>query len=325
MSVFLGVVKDGIFKGLRTIVMLLKIVIPVYLIVAFAGYTGVYLWLAGKVEPVMRVFGLPSGAVVPILTGFFTDEYSVVAAMSQFPFTTAQITIIAMIILCLHGAPVESVIARKIGLSAWKLIIFRFVMAVGTGIIVAYLASVFIGGDAPVFSLAPDMGAAGTAAFGTSGLTLDFEWIVILPEMGLGALKMAITITCVVIPLMIVIEVMLVFKIVHLLAKKLSPLCRLLGIGPDALLPLLVGLLLGVTYGVGALFELNRMKPLPAKDLGLVGVFLFSCHGIIETTYLFAVAGGNIIFLTAVRLLIAVAVTATASRLFSRAGLVAGG
>ena len=314
-------IKSGALKGLRTVIMLLKIVIPVYLIVALVGYTGVYLWLAGHVEPVMRIFGLPSEAVVPIFTGIFTDEYSVVAVMSRFPFTVAHITIIALITLCLHSIPLEVVITRKIGLSAWKIGLFRCFLAVGTGILAAYLASVFIGGTPPAFSSAPEAiaGAAAGAGAGAGiadagGLTLHFDWAVILPEIGLGALRTAITITSVVIPLMIGIEFLLAYKIVHLLAKKLSPFCRLLGIGQDALLPLLVGFLLGVSYGAGAIVELNRMKPLPAGDLRLVGIFLFSCHGIIETTYLFALAGGSVIFMCVLRLAIAVVVTAMAAR-----------
>ena len=297
--------------------MLLRIVIPVYLVVVLAGHTGFYLWLASKVESAMRVFGLPSEAVAPIFAGLFTDEYGAVAAMGGIPFTPAQITVIAMIVLCFHSIPVESVITRKIGLSPWKFGVFRFVLAVGTGIIAAYLASVFIGGSAPAFLL-PDVAATegASGAYGISTLSLSFDWGVILPEMGLGALRTAITISSVVLPLMIVIEIMLVYRIVHLLAKKLSPLCRLLGIGQDALLPLLVGLLLGVSYGAGAIVELNRMKPLPHNDLKLLGVFLFSCHGIIETSYLFALTGGNILFVCVLRLAIAITVTALASRFF---------
>jgi len=104
-------------------------------------------------------------------------------------------------------------------------------------------------------------------------------------------------------------------RLIEAAAKKLTPLCRLFGIGQNALLPLLVGLLLGVTYGAGTIAELNRVKPLSERDMALLGVFLFSCHGIIETTYLFTLAGGNVFFLSAVRLAIAVGITALAARI----------
>ena len=124
--------------------------------------------------------------------------------------------------------------------------------------------------------------------------------------------------------MMIVIEVMLVFNIVNIIARKLAPVCRLLGISHDALLPLLVGLLLGVTYGAGVIVELNRVKQLPPRDIKLIGVFLFSCHGIIETTWLFTVAGASVVFISAVRVAIAVGVTAVAARLAGGSHLAGG-
>ncbi|MCL2111146.1 MAG: hypothetical protein FWH32_02615 [Clostridiales bacterium] len=301
--------KSGAFKGLRTAGMLLRIVVPVYIIVVLVGYTGAYLWLAGAVEPAMRIFALPGEAVVPLITGVFSDEYGVVAAMGAFSFSHVHITIIAMISLCFHSIPVETVVARKIGLPPWRTMLFRFVLAVATGILVALLMSAYSSGASAAFTSAP-VSIAGE-------LTLDFDWGAILPAIGFGVLNICLTILRIVIPMMIVIEIMIAYKIVHMIAEKLAPVCRLLGIGQDALLPLIIGLLLGVTYGAGAIMELNRSQPLPKRDITLLGIFLFSCHGIIEVTYLFTVAGGNAFVISIVRLAIAVGVTAAAARLFA--------
>jgi hypothetical protein len=120
---------------------------------------------------------------------------------------------------------------------------------------------------------------------------------------------------------MIVIELLLVFKIAEKLAAKLGWFCRVIGISKDALLPLLVGLLMGVTYGAGTLMELNKRRPLSKRDFALICVFLYSCHGIIETTILFGIVGANVFFVSVLRLLIAVGVTAVASRLPCYRGL----
>ena len=316
---FLPAVKDGAFKGLRTARMLLVIIIPIYIAVVLLRHTELFLWIAGKVEPAMRIFGLSGEAVVPLITGVFSDEYSVVAAMSVFALDKAQITIIAMITLCFHSIPVETVITQKIGMPPLKFNLFRLGMAVLTGIVCAYLASAFLGGAAPSFSAGPGAAGGGSVpdagAFNSGGSVLDAGWAEILPEMGWGALALALNILRVIIPLMIGIELMLAYRLTNALAERLAPFCRLLGIGKDALLPLLVALLLGVTYGVGTISEMNRIRPLPPRDMALLGIFVFSCHGIIETTYLFAVAGGSAFFFSAVRFAIAVAVTAGAARL----------
>jgi len=316
LTVFSGVIKDGALKGLRTARMLLTIMIPIYLGVVLVQHTSLYYWFAEMTLPVMRIFGLPGDAVLPVITGFFADEYAVVAALSGFSFSKAEVTVIAMIILCLHGVPVETVITKKIGMPAGRIVLFRLGLAAMTGILAGWLASVFLGGNAPEFSLSDGAGGRSAAPGFVSynGTVFDVGWDRILPEMGLGTLTMAFNVLRIIIPLMIGIELMLVYHIVEKLAKKLKLFCRLLDIAEEALLPLLVGLLLGVTYGAGVLAELNRTRQLDKRNMALLGVFLFSCHGVLEMTYLFAVANASIAFVSGLRLGIAIAVTAIAAR-----------
>jgi uncharacterized membrane protein len=72
---------------------------------------------------------------------------------------------------------------------------------------------------------------------------------------------------------------------------------------------------MGVSYGAGTLIEISKRTPLSGRDLALTGIFLYACHGIIETSILFAVAGGSVFFVCVVRLAIAVLLTAVAARL----------
>jgi hypothetical protein len=193
-------------------------------------------------------------------------------------------------------------------------------MAVITGIAVAYITAVFLDGNLPFLPAAAQTAdlydtAAQNPGAASSGFTFDTELSVLLPELGLGVLKLMLMLVRVLIPMMIVIEIMFVFNVVEIIAKKLKPVCRLFGIGQNALIPLLVGFLLGITYGAGAIIELNKKNPLSQRDLWMLGVFLFSCHGIIEATYLFAIVGGNALIMAGVRLLIAIAVTALFARL----------
>ena len=143
MSIFFTAVKDGTIKGLKTGVMLLKIVLPIYLIVVLIKYSPVMPWLQNFFEPGMALFNLPGDAIVPIITGAFTDEYGVIAAMRSFNFTMAQITTIAMIILTAHSLPVESALAQKIGFSPGKLLLFRVVSAIFIGLLVGWLGGLF--------------------------------------------------------------------------------------------------------------------------------------------------------------------------------------
>ena len=144
---------------------------------------------------------------------------------------------------------------------------------------------------------------------------MNAEISAIAHEMLTGSFGIILNLLKVIIPLMIVIEILIVYKVVEKIAVKLSFLGKVLGINKKAVLPLMVGLLLGITFGAGTLDEMQKRDPLSKKDLTLLGIFLLSCHGIIETTYIFGIIGGSVLFLLPVRLAIAIIITAIAARL----------
>jgi hypothetical protein len=119
----------------------------------------------------------------------------------------------------------------------------------------------------------------------------------------------------VIIPLMIAIEILLAYKVMEKMAAGLGFFTRILGIGKDALLPLLVALFMGVSYGAGALMEIGRRTPFSKRDLALIAVFVYCCHGVIETTFIFYAVGASPLFVGAFRFALAVVITMIAARL----------
>lgn len=143
MQLLKAAIRDGFIKGLKMAVMLLKIVLPIYAVVVIVKYSPVMPFLQSIFASSMKYFNLPGDAIVPLITGVFTDEYSTIAVMSTFDFTTAQITTIAMIVLVAHSVPVEAAVAQKIGLSATKFSVFRILSAVLVGLLVGFLGGLF--------------------------------------------------------------------------------------------------------------------------------------------------------------------------------------
>ena len=141
---FLGAVKEGFIKGLKTALMLLKIMIPIYVLIVVLKHTPVFDLLADFFRPAMAIFNLPGDAIIPIISGIFGDEYTVIAAMSAFSFDKAAITTIAMMILSCHSIPVETAITLKIGMPAWKITIYRFVLSILTGLFVGFLGGIIL-------------------------------------------------------------------------------------------------------------------------------------------------------------------------------------
>ena len=138
---------------------------------------------------------------------------------------------------------------------------------------------------------------------------------VILQEIFFGCISTAINMLKILIPLMIIVEILMVYHVMEKVADKLQFLAGALGMQKQSIFPLLVGVVMGVTYGAGTLIEINRKTPIPKRDFALIGIFMFLCHGIIETAFIFGVAGANLLAVTAGRLIIAFAVTAIAARL----------
>ncbi|MEG0663188.1 MAG: nucleoside recognition domain-containing protein [Anaerovoracaceae bacterium] len=141
------------------------------------------------------------------------------------------------------------------------------------------------------------------------------SWSFIGHEMLFGSLSTVLNLLKVLIPLMIVIEILLTYNILEKISKKLEFIGKPMGMSKDAIFPLLVGVFIGVTYGAGTLMELNERKPLSKKDFALIGVFMYICHGIIETGFLFGVNGASVLVVTVGRLLLAFIVTCIFARL----------
>jgi Fe2+ transport system protein B len=139
MNLFAATIKDGAIKGIKTAVMLLKIVLPIYAAVVLIKYSPVMPFLQSLFSPAMKFFHLPGNGIVPLITGFFIDEYSTIAVMRTFDYTTAEITTIAMFVLVAHSMPVESAIAQKIGMSAAKFAVFRILSAIAIGMMVGWI------------------------------------------------------------------------------------------------------------------------------------------------------------------------------------------
>lgn len=144
MSIFLNAIKNGIIKGFKTGAMLLKVMIPIYIIVVFIKYSPLMPFLERAFSPAMKFFNLPGNAVVPIISGLFTDEYGVVAAMNSFDFSKGVLTTIAMITLTCHSLPIESAIGKKIGFPVAMVAAYRIVMAIIVGVLIGWIGGIFL-------------------------------------------------------------------------------------------------------------------------------------------------------------------------------------
>jgi len=98
-----------------------------------------------------------------------------------------------------------------------------------------------------------------------------------------------------------------------------EPMMRGVGLTRDAAIPLLTGIFLGIAYGAGIIIRVAQQKGLPGRELFLMGLFLATCHSVIEDILIFVVIGGNGLAILGVRLGLAVLLTGLMSRVWKPA------
>jgi hypothetical protein len=90
-----------------------------------------------------------------------------------------------------------------------------------------------------------------------------------------------------------------------------------LGISGRGLLPLVTGIIIGITYGAGVIIHSIRSADINKGEAFLILLYLSICHAIVEDTLIFVVIGANGLVLVIVRFFLATLVT----YLVYRAGL----
>ena len=80
------------------------------------------------------------------------------------------------------------------------------------------------------------------------------EWtMAVLEESVFGSLGIIRSLVIIIIPLMIVLQIMIDYKWLEKLSEKTKWITRFLGVSKDTLIPLLIGIFAGVSYGAGAI------------------------------------------------------------------------
>jgi hypothetical protein len=81
------------------------------------------------------------------------------------------------------------------------------------------------------------------------------------------------------------------------------------GISSKGLIPLVTGIIIGLTYGAGVIIHSIRSADIGKGEAFLILLYLSICHAITEDTLIFVVIGANGIVLVTVRFFLATVMT----------------
>lgn len=131
----------------------------------------------------------------------------------------------------------------------------------------------------------------------------------ILMEATKGSINSIIGIIKIIMPIMITLQIMKDYKILDKITKPFNFLAKLFGTTENSVLPLLVGIIFGLSYGAGVIIQTAKEGNLTKRDLFLITIFLIACHAIFEDTLLLVAVGGNGIVIFVARLIAAFILT----------------
>ena len=132
--------KRGFKNGADTVMVLAKVIVPVYLLVTVLKHTPALASIAGIFSPVMKIFGLTGEAAIALVLGNFLNLYAGIGAMASLSLTAKQALIIAVMLSFAHNMLVETAVSKKIGVSVLSMLLVRF----GTAIVVAVIINLVL-------------------------------------------------------------------------------------------------------------------------------------------------------------------------------------
>lgn len=141
-----------------------------------------------------------------------------------------------------------------------------------------------------------------------------------LVNASLGGLLLCGKLVIIVVPLMVIFEVLRYARIFRLVGARTEPAMRCLGLGRSAVLPLFTGIFLGIAYGAGIIIRSAAAGQMSRRELFLTGLFLATCHAVIEDVLIFVVLGGDAVVMLGLRLALAILLTGLLARLWRPSG-----
>ena len=129
-----------------------------------------------------------------------------------------------------------------------------------------------------------------------------------------GALLLGGKLFLIIVPVVVAFEVLRYQPIFRRAGNSVEPLMRGVGLSRDAAVPLFTGIFLGIAYGAGIIIRVSQEKRLSKRELFLIGLFLATCHAVVEDILIFVAIGGYGSIMLGLRLLLAIIITALLAR-----------
>ena len=265
--------KDTLKKSLESSWIIIKLVIPIYIIADILYFYNILSYVSFIFDPFTSLLGLPPEASLAIISGIFLNLYAAVAFAAPLDLTIQQWSILAIFLGVCHSLIVESIIIKKLGISNFYSYSLRFF----GGLLIAYSATLLPHNWFEA-TITTEIFEKETYNSFTTLLLSSFYNAIIL------TMKIIVLIS-------ILIFIMDFIKNLSFIKNSSKNISKSFSI--------IVGIFLGITYGAGILIK--ESNNLNKNDLFYISTFLMICHAIVEDTLLFVIFGADFTIVVAIR------------------------
>lgn len=285
--------KTGLVAGLKTgwrsFVWMCEIVIPVSFLVTLLQWSG---WLDNIgfiLNPLMSFLNLPPQAALPILSGMLINIYAVIAVLTVLPFSTAQMTLIAIFTLICHNLVMEGIVQHRSGINVFKATLTRIAAAVLT-----------------VFLVSQFFGDTGQGIIMSSALPAHDPLLDIMTTWARDTGILLLKVFGIIMFIMVLLEISRALGWIDRVLKVFKPIMKVFGLAERTAIMFVAGIIFGLLYGGAIIVEEGQKGTLTREEIEYLHVSLGINHAMIEDPALFAVLGVNIFWLWIPRLLMAI-------------------
>ncbi|MEH6495169.1 MAG: hypothetical protein V7740_05450 [Pseudomonas marincola] len=261
---------------------LLKIIVPVMILVEIGIRAGLIDVMSEWSGPFMDLFGLPAEVslilATNLLVGIYPSIIILIALAPDIAFTTADMTVMGGMLLFGHALPIEQLIVKRTGTSLIFSCFTRFLAMLIYGILCHQIISIFGLFEEPAnILIALDVD------------NIDKSWL----GWAISSAQSLFVIFWILTGLIALLKTLEFVGITRWLMKALTPVLKLIGIGPNAAPLAMVGILLGLSFGGGLIMREVDKGTLNPRSVFISMIFLGICHGLIEDTIVVMAIGGH--------------------------------
>ena len=274
-------IKDIVKNIFEITYELFRIMIPTLIVVKILQELGFVDILNNFLSPLMFLVGLPEEIGIVVTTTILTSPYTGLAVLAGLPLenglTSAQASVLGLLILFAHSLTIEALICRRAGVRIRATIFVRLIL----GFLFCVMLHQFLNATNLLSSQAT--------------IIIPFsEPSPILLDWVFNQIKTLFIIFIIIVLIVILIEIFKYIGIQRLIELSLKPFLNLIGVGERASTIAVVGVTLGIGFGGGLLIQEVKSGKIKYKDVFGVITLIGMLHSVIEDTGLVSLMGANI-------------------------------